>query len=372
MPSRSVSVLLCLGMIICCCAPLTICEESDSEIILVHAIFRHGERTPSRSYPTDPYKNETFYPIGLGGLTNNGKLMMFKLGEILRYMYGGLLGDVYNDGIVYVRSRYVPRTQMSALLVLAGMWPPNVDQKWHPSLNWQPIPVQYERAEHEQLLDPVCKNLQGELNAYYEKPEIEEKYIRPYREFFNFIENHTGLKINDFRDISRFYFTLKTEEDNGLILPEWTRSIYPEPLHKFAAFHYAYKNLEKKYRVINSGFLVKQILKDSLAKVDGTLKPANRKIFLYSAHETTLGYLLFNLRVFPMEVPDYGNAILVELHKRHGEYFLKIRYLRTPLAPTVEELTIPDCKTLCPIERFEELQRASDFLPGDTFHEDCY
>jgi len=33
-------------------------------------IFRHGDRTPVDPYPTDPYRNLTFWPEGYGQLTD--------------------------------------------------------------------------------------------------------------------------------------------------------------------------------------------------------------------------------------------------------------------------------------------------------------
>lgn len=33
-------------------------------------IFRHGDRTPVEPYPTDPYKDKAFWPVGFGQLTN--------------------------------------------------------------------------------------------------------------------------------------------------------------------------------------------------------------------------------------------------------------------------------------------------------------
>lgn len=36
----------------------------------VHMVFRHGQRTPADTYPTDVHINETFYPYGWGQLTN--------------------------------------------------------------------------------------------------------------------------------------------------------------------------------------------------------------------------------------------------------------------------------------------------------------
>lgn len=46
--------------------------KEDSSLVMAHVLFRHGQRTPDVStiYPKDPYRNETYYPYGLGALTN--------------------------------------------------------------------------------------------------------------------------------------------------------------------------------------------------------------------------------------------------------------------------------------------------------------
>lgn len=39
-------------------------------------VLRHGEKVPHRdvqSYPNDPYRDYSFYPLGNGDLTNVGK-----------------------------------------------------------------------------------------------------------------------------------------------------------------------------------------------------------------------------------------------------------------------------------------------------------
>lgn len=75
----------------------------------------------------------------------------YLLGKFLREQYGDFLGDTYTEDKLYVRSTDVPRTKMSAQLVLAGLMPPSPEQTWNPELGWQPIPVNYKSATEEDV-----------------------------------------------------------------------------------------------------------------------------------------------------------------------------------------------------------------------------
>lgn len=73
----------------------------------------------------------------------DGKLHLYKIGKYLRQRYGKFLGAHYTPDIYYTQSTDVDRTKASVQTVNAGLWPPEINQKWGP-LDWQPIPVHSE------------------------------------------------------------------------------------------------------------------------------------------------------------------------------------------------------------------------------------
>lgn len=152
--------------------------------------------------------------------------------------------------------------------------------------------------------------------------DVQEIYINPYNNTFNYIQENSEKAIKTPADMQDFFFILKTESDMGLPIPEWTKNIYPEPTQSIAAQVYAYQNYYPRLRQINSGYMLKKILDDSKSKIDQT---SNKKIFLYSGHESTLGYMLNALGVnYEAHVPPYGSAISFELRKSGDQYFIKV------------------------------------------------
>lgn len=62
---------------------------SFGEVSIKYAaiIYRHGDRTPIDPYPTDPWRNESLWPVRFGQLTNMGKRQHYALGQWFRKRY---------------------------------------------------------------------------------------------------------------------------------------------------------------------------------------------------------------------------------------------------------------------------------------------
>ncbi|VDM84928.1 unnamed protein product [Strongylus vulgaris] len=72
-----------------------------------------------------------------------------------------------------------------------------------------------------------------------------------------------------------------------------------------------------------SGPLLKDIVDRFIAKRNGALgeKP---KLYAYSAHDTTLAAMLSTLGIYPEDFPKYATAVLMELHKKEGEFIVEV------------------------------------------------
>lgn len=70
---------------------------------------------------------------------------------------------------------------------------------------------------------------------------------------------------------------------------------------------------------------MKKIVDDSEAKIKQ--KPAiGKKIFLYSGHESNIGFLLATLGAYKPHIPPYGAYLMVELHLIKETYGFKVRF----------------------------------------------
>ncbi|XP_018579473.1 venom acid phosphatase Acph-1-like [Anoplophora glabripennis] len=339
---------------------------NEETLVLVHVLFRHGERTvdPSTLYPTDPYKDEKYYPYGVGQLTNAGKITEYKIGKALRKRYDNFLGRVYEPDLLDAQSTDVNRTKMSLELVLAGLFPPIGDQIFETGLYWQPIPYNFiPKGQDNILLGILCPNYE----KYYNRLMKSKKWQREFferRELFNYLSFHSGWNISNYGDIFYLYFGLRSEKEWGFELPEWTKLVYPQPLEDMVIKEYFVATSTTNLRRLATGYHLRKILDDTKAKIEGTLKPPSRKIFLYSAHESNVANFLTTLDIFEPQIPPYGCYILVEVHQINGIYGIKIFY-QDYIGDGPKLLKLAACEEFCPLNKFESL--VEEYLPADDF-----
>ena len=329
----------------------------------VHLLFRHGDRTPISAFPTDPHRDYD-WPGGWGQLTVRGMRRHFQLGQWLRQRYAGFLSDKYERREIQVRSTDTDRTLMSALSNLAGLYPPTQDQTWNTQLAWQPIPVHTVPQEEDYLLSshancPRFTQLQEEI----EQGAWMQNIYRKNQELFDFISNKTGTRITDIVKLDYIYDCLLIENDNNLTLPAWTNSIFPDGKFKeLRDLSFTVDTLTDELKRLKGGPLVKEMIQhfDEVRQ-----NKTDMKVYMYSAHDTTVAPLLHTLNVFNSLAPPYASLVLVELLEREGLH-VKLSYHNESGRPPYS-LSLPGCEELCPLERFRSL--TAQFIPGDILTE---
>ncbi|KAH0999671.1 hypothetical protein HUJ04_006053, partial [Dendroctonus ponderosae] len=338
-------------------------ENVSSTLFLSYVLFRHGNRTPDsvqEMYPNDPYLIETYYPTGLGQLTNAGKIREFNIGTSLRQRYSRFLSELYLPEEVEAFSTDYSRTKASLQLVLAGLFPPQGPQLWNPSVLWQPVPYRYApRGRDSLLMGGLCPTYLQLYQEMEESIEMRSKFMK-HHTFFEYISRHSGLEVSTFRHIYNLYFGLSTEEEWGFSLPDWTQPIWPRKVTAVAIHEYYVQMANDRMWKLASGHLLRKILHDTETKIAQLSKGC--KIHLYSAHENNVVQLLILLGVFWPHIPCYGAHVILEVHHIEEEFGIKVFYQNWEVEHP-ELLQIPGCDVFCPLDQFREL--FSKYMPED-------
>uniref|UniRef100_A0A2K5DU56 acid phosphatase n=1 Tax=Aotus nancymaae TaxID=37293 RepID=A0A2K5DU56_AOTNA len=301
------------------------------ELKFVTLVFRHGDRSPIDTFPTDPIK-ESSWPQGFGQLTQLGMEQHYELGEYIRKRYRKFLNESYKHEQVYIRSTDVDRTLMSAMTNLAALFPPEGYSIWNPTLPWQPIPV-------------------------HTVPLSEDQ------DFIATLPKLSGFHGQDLFGIwSKVYDPLYCESVHNFTLPSWATKDTMTKLKELSELSllslYGIHKQKEKSR-LQGGVLVNEILNHMKR---ATEMPNYKKLIMYSAHDTTVSGLQMALDIYNGLLPPYASCHLMELYFEKGEYFVEM-YYRNETQHEPYPLILPGCSPSCPLERFAEL--VAPVIPQD-------
>ncbi|XP_025271241.1 venom acid phosphatase Acph-1-like [Camponotus floridanus] len=336
------------------------------ELKLINVVFRHGDRTPrsdrDESFPTDPYVNDSFFPTGVGQLTNRGKKREYDLGQALRARYKDFLGDLYLPKLVVGHSSDIDRTKMSLQLVLAALFSPTDHrQRWNTDLNWQPIPTTYISHIDDNFYEGYeCPKYFDESDRILNLPEI-KKEISRFKDIMSKLTELTGKNIEKPIDVYFLYHTFAAESSMNLTLPEWVHDYFPDgPLFDTTVFAYNINGFTPLIRKLLAGPMIRAILNNMIAGKNPI--PSNTKLYLYSGHEANIASILHAFKLYKPHVPEYSSAVILELLEQNKQYYVKFLYYRG-IPPIFDELQIPGCEMLCPFDKFSYL--IHDLIPSD-------
>ncbi|XP_044765865.1 prostatic acid phosphatase [Coccinella septempunctata] len=328
----------------------------------VHLIFRHGERSPSMVFPSDPYKS--FWSDGLGYLTNRGKLQMHNLGQRMKHKYSCYLSDHFAPDEVKVLSSYSDRCLMSAQLFNSGFFIPKNEQIWNPELLWQPIPISYKPRNEDNLI--AAKQKCEKYDDSYAKLFTSAKYkkiLEENAELFEYLTEHTGINVDTIRKVEELYNTLEIEELHNFTLPGWTEKVFPAKMKHLAVLSLASFTETDFMKKMKGGPFLKKILEDmEIASTNANFT----KLFLYSGHDITLVNILRTLGFTDILKPNFAAYFIVELHHTPSPE-VKIYYNDCGWCKE-RELKLKNFEHSCTLKDFKE--QFESLIP-ENWQKDC-
>ncbi|XP_033330087.2 venom acid phosphatase Acph-1 [Megalopta genalis] len=338
----------------------------DLDLQMLHVVFRHGDKVPHRefqNYPSDPYKDYSYYPMGNGDLTNQGKLREYRIGTMLRERYDQYFGPDYWPEKIYARSTEVPRTQLSLQLVLAGLFPPSEMQTWNPHLPWIPASTFFVPHDTDNLLFPHhCPRYREEYGKFL-KLQSTQDILGKYSSVFNYLTQRSGKVVNTTSEVTYLYNLFKEQIAQNLSIPEWTNTVYPTPMKELVALDFKLRSTTPTLKRLNGGMLLRKMVEDIKLYMAGKLEPYDRKAFLFGAHEMNVAAVARALGLNEPVIPAYGSTMILEtLRDRKKSYFIRVLYW-TGVSEQLKIQTMPGCTELCPLDQFLDIVK--DVLPSD-------
>ncbi|XP_051172442.1 venom acid phosphatase Acph-1-like [Leptopilina boulardi] len=351
-------------LIFCILSIVLINVKCQYEVKQLNVLFRHGERTPDFFYPALPYTIKDFYPYGIGGLTNKGKSRAFEFGQFLREKYNSFLDTTYIPEEVESISSNFGRTKMTLQLVLAGLYPPNVNQTWNKNLNWQPIPTNYNDRTKDNIFQRrhICSKYLQERENVIKSPELAPK-IASFKNLMNNMTILTGINITDLEHLYSLYANFVALQRMNFVLPNWTHNIFPEgQLYDAMIMNLKVQNYNDLIKKIHGGGIVRTMLENMQKSVTLEDNEIKSKINLYSGHDVNILALLSSLNLVEAHLPEFTSAVIIELLSLEEKYYVKIWYY-TGIQSNLTELTIPNCSSPCSFKTF--IQATKNIIPSD-------
>ncbi|CAG9864598.1 unnamed protein product [Phyllotreta striolata] len=323
------------------------CIETNNLVALVQ-IFRHGERTPMKFYPNDPYKNH-WADLNTEQLTNKGRRQMYSLGQHTRNRYSSWIPLKYQNKFIRASSTDVDRTLVSGQTFLYGLFPASGDQKWLPTSDWQGIPLH--PADPKVLFVspancPTYEKSYAKLLAGKEFVKLNESL----QGLYEYLTNNTGETIDDLHSAETICDTLGIEEGVGLKLPEWTKKVYPEQLKKVYKYWLKSLTYTKELKRFYVGSLFNEMLEffDEIAT-----NSTDTKMRVYSGHDDNIASILNSFGALDqLDIPGFGSSLWLELRKNDGNHFVNVWYKN---GDNTTQIRIEGCELDCPLKNMKSL-----------------
>nr|AVA09661.1 putative effector protein [Heterodera avenae] len=364
----------------------------------VHAVWRHGDRTPSKMIPSDQTNTLDKWKAkfgGLGQLTADGAQQHFNLGRLMRHRYDGFISCTFTPEEFVYRSSDYNRTKMSAIANLQGLFAPDsqkgprmpLEENAPPGLEMCFLPQGHDPIVFDDVECPAASKAEEELFSS-EKFKKEEKDNEKVLTFLGQKAKYGQVP----HPLRRIYYvhdplnSINAHKKDGFMLPAWLNETMRQEILRLYNLKNSYNYKVDTIKRLWSGPLFTQIIDRMDAIAKGNYR-GKEKLHAYSGHDGSIAGLLAIFGIFPDVFPTYANALLLELHQESmrpssvrgyrgkskgpalkesggGEPFVRLFHKNATEGDTLFELQIPNCEPPCTLKKLRETRKAFTIEDG--------
>ncbi|VDN91125.1 unnamed protein product [Brugia pahangi] len=356
-------------------------EKAGEHLIYVQAIWRHGDRAPHHlPYPRD-LNDESSWPRGWSQLTNMGIKQLYELGLFLRKRYNGYIKE-FNPADIRILTSRSDRAIVSAQAMLRGFFPvDNIAMQWLKDELWQPISFHSESIERNAPLLHSTLHACSHYNQLMknETAVIADEMMEKYADVVHLLANVTGIGEELNFDRAAALIDIQREILHQLPQPEWVYQKWPQfqnmstidIITEFKRINQISKYNTFEKAKFKGGLLLGDIL-HRFHNVSVGTKVEARKMFLYSAHDSTLLSLQHALNISNGLLVPYSACLIMELYKTEkNETTLKILYKNETENANAYELFVPNCSIPCKLNQLIKLSAPTILDSVDDLNKIC-
>ncbi|WKX94855.1 hypothetical protein Q1695_011822 [Nippostrongylus brasiliensis] len=351
------------------------------KLLQIQAVWRHGDRTPLKPYPTDPYLSY-WRQWPQGELTTIGMQQHYTQGVKLRQRYCdtyGLVNKTFTREEISIISSSTPRCIQSAAANFAGFYAESTStypqgSSW--PTGWTPVPIvtRPDNMDHAIETNKDCPR-QDELFAARSANEEFVKWWAEHAPTMLTITENSGENITDFSALGDLYDVLKIEKEyRGWTMPSWVTNHFYNSLkdltERTGDFEFGNGDFgegdQEEMIMLRGG----QLLKEMLTNFQTAGSANGPKYYVYSAHDQTVAALLrtlgAKLKLVGHEKPHYAAVLALELWSGSSGNYIQMAYSADADSDfRVVTNMIDGCPASdgCPYDVFRS--RCRKFLPKD-------
>ena len=196
---------------------------------------------------------------------------------------------------------------------------------------------------------------------------------------YDYLAHNVNDSVDKLKDVRFLFKTLFIENVHNKTLPEWTKRVYPEKMRYPKDLGFTLQTWTHELKRLRAGPLISNIVETYQSLSSKLFTDDNdhdwdakhrfhweRKMNMYSAHDSTLSNFLNSLGMFDPPIrPPYASCIMIELLKnvKSDGHFIRFYYHNETDVTFGNGTTkphllhMPGCDSTCPLEKFDELTK---------------